>query len=123
MTESSHQHPARFKQIVLIGLSYSGKSTLGPNLSEIMGWGFVDTDREFERKYGLSPADAIETLGEPTFREQESAIIAELASLEKCIIINTTPFFNSIFNIIKTFIDKVTLDKIEIRKLNYMVVN
>ena len=39
--------------------------------------------------------------------------------LEKCIIINTTPFFNSIFNIIKTFIDKVTLDKIEIRKLNY----
>ena len=39
-------------------------------------------------------------------------------SLEKCVIINTTNFFYNMFGIIKSFIDKVTLDKIEIRKQN-----
>ena len=86
MTDVSEQHSTRFQQIVLIGLSYSGKSTLGPVLANILGWDFVDTDLEFQRRYGQSPASTIQTLGEPTFREQESAIIKQLTDAKKCVI-------------------------------------
>ena len=86
MTESSQQPSGRFERIVLIGLSYSGKSTLGPVLAKILGWDFVDTDLEFERVYGKSPAHAIETLGEPAFREQETVIIKTLSENSKCVI-------------------------------------
>ena len=86
MTDSSEQPSRHFERIVLIGLSYSGKSTLGPVLADILGWDFVDTDLEFERIQGMSPAHAIETLGEPAFRQQETEIIKGLSKHRKCVI-------------------------------------
>jgi len=43
--------------------------------------------------------------------------------LEKCVIINATSLFYNIFTIIKPFIDKVTLKKIEVRKIKKSYLN
>ena len=38
--------------IVLVGLSGSGKTTVGRLLAKRLGWRFVDTDREIQRVHG-----------------------------------------------------------------------
>ena len=65
-------------QISLIGLSYSGKSTLGQVVAERLGWKFVDTDTVYTEKFGKTPAQAIKDDGEVVFRDNESAILAEV---------------------------------------------
>jgi shikimate kinase/3-dehydroquinate synthase len=65
-------------QISLIGLSYSGKSTLGQIVAERLGWKFVDTDTVYTEKFGKTPAQAIKDDGEAMFRDNESVILAEV---------------------------------------------
>ena len=65
-------------QISLIGLSYSGKSTLGQVVAERLGWKFVDTDTVYTEKFGKTPAQAIKDDGEAVFRDNESVILAEV---------------------------------------------
>ena len=65
-------------QISLIGLSYSGKSTLGQVVAERLGWKFVDTDTVYTEKFGKTPAQAIKDDGEAMFRDNESVILAEV---------------------------------------------
>jgi shikimate kinase/3-dehydroquinate synthase len=65
-------------QISLIGLSYSGKSTLGQVVAERLGWKFVDTDTVYTEKFGKTPAQAIKDDGEGVFRDNESVILAEV---------------------------------------------
>ena len=65
-------------QISLIGLSYSGKSTLGQVVAERLGWKFVDTDAVYTEKFGKTPAQAIKDDGEAVFRDNESVILAEV---------------------------------------------
>lgn len=64
-------------QISLIGLSYSGKSTLGQVVADRLGWKFVDTDVLYAKKFGKSPAQAIQDDGELVFRDNESIVLAE----------------------------------------------
>ena len=64
-------------QISLIGLSYSGKSTLGQVVADRLGWKFVDTDVLYATKFGKSPAQAIQDDGEVVFRDNESIVLAE----------------------------------------------
>ena len=65
-------------QISLIGLSYSGKSTLGRIVAERLGWKFIDTDLEYTERFGKSPAESIKDDGEIVFRDNESKILAEI---------------------------------------------
>ena len=36
------------ESIVLVGLSGSGKSTVGPLVARLLGWDFIDTDQLIE---------------------------------------------------------------------------
>lgn len=63
------------QNIVLIGMPGSGKSTM----AELLNADFIDTDREIEKKYGMSPKEIIESFGEADFRQKESAVIEELS--------------------------------------------
>ncbi|MBQ0958091.1 shikimate kinase [Ideonella sp. 4Y11] len=57
----------------------SGKSTIGRQLARELGWRFVDTDGEIERRLGESIRVHFERMGEGSFRAIESATLAELA--------------------------------------------
>ncbi len=66
------------RNIVLIGMPGCGKSTVGKKTAEKLERKFVDADSEFEIKYGISPAECIESRGEDEFRRMEHEVICEL---------------------------------------------
>ena len=66
--------------IVLIGVSGSGKSTIGALLAERLGVEFIDVDAVIEQRTGKSIAEIFAEDGEPAFRELEEATTAELLS-------------------------------------------
>ncbi|MBQ8178474.1 MAG: AAA family ATPase [Clostridia bacterium] len=68
------------KNLVLIGMPGSGKSTYGKRLAKALGKEFYDSDKEFERVYGVTPAEVIVSKGEPTFRDMEAEIILSLSA-------------------------------------------
>lgn len=65
------------KNIVLIGLTGCGKSTIGKVLSQKLSLDFVDMDEYIERKEGKTINEIFRDAGESYFRAQET-----LASLE-----------------------------------------
>ena len=72
--------------IILVGMPGCGKSTVGNVLAKISSKTFVDCDEEFKKKFGISPAEAIETLGEEKFRQMEHEVTLEIGKLTGCVI-------------------------------------
>ena len=72
--------------IVLVGMPSCGKSTIGQCVAEKIGKTFFDSDVEFIKSFGITPADAITTLGVDKFRQMEHEIIKELGKKTKCVI-------------------------------------
>ncbi len=65
------------KNIILIGMPGSGKSTVGKRLAEILGKEFFDSDAEISA-LGRTPGEIIKTEGEAAFRKIETAMLSEL---------------------------------------------
>lgn len=74
------------KNIILIGMPDSGKSSVGLLISEKLGLNFLDTDLEIKKKFGQTPQEIFATLGEEKFREMESEICKELGKLSDLVI-------------------------------------
>ena len=68
------------KNLVLIGMPGSGKSTYGRLIAKELGKDFYDTDKVFEETFGVTPKEVILEKGEPTFRDMESEIVATLSA-------------------------------------------
>ncbi len=68
---------ARMRNIVLIGMPGSGKSTVAAEIGKLTGRTVVDTDAEILKKTGRTPADIIKNDGEETFRKVESEVLKE----------------------------------------------
>ena len=68
------------KNLVLIGMPGSGKSTYGKLIASALGKDFYDSDKVFENTFGLSPAEVILTKGEPQFRVMEAEVISSLSA-------------------------------------------
>lgn len=64
--------------IALIGLSGSGKSTVGPLLAERLGLPHLDVDLVLEQREGRTIREIFDTDGEPYFRALEREITIEL---------------------------------------------
>lgn len=60
------------RSIVLIGLTGSGKTTVGKRLSQQLDCPFVDTDEVVSETAGLAVREIFEREGEPAFRALES---------------------------------------------------
>ena len=69
----------REKNIYLIGMPGSGKSTVGRRLSTVTSAPFIDCDEEFERVTGRKPSEYISSEGEPAFRDRECELLGELS--------------------------------------------
>jgi len=68
------------RHLWLLGLSGSGKSTVGPRLAQALGLPWVDTDAEITRDSGKSISEIFTQEGEEAFREKESAVLAKVAA-------------------------------------------
>lgn len=66
------------KNIVIVGMMGSGKSTIGRLLATQLGRTFVDSDQAIEQKTGVNIATIFEVEGEEGFRQREQLIITEL---------------------------------------------
>ncbi len=58
----------------------SGKSTVGRGLAAELGFSFVDSDAEIERRTGVPIATIFEIEGEEGFRAREAEVIRDLAA-------------------------------------------
>lgn len=67
--------------IFLIGPMGSGKTTLGRRIAPGLGLEFIDVDEELEKRCGVEVAVIFEIEGEAGFRERESNLLAEIASV------------------------------------------
>jgi len=72
--------------IFLIGPMGAGKSTIGRLLAKTLGVGFIDSDKEIERKTGVSIPMIFELEGEAGFRLREKAVIAELTQRQNIVL-------------------------------------
>ncbi|MDO5037069.1 MAG: chorismate mutase [Tissierellia bacterium] len=63
------------KNLVLIGMPSSGKTSIGQVLAQKLGKDFVDLDQEIERRTGLGIPDYFKVHGEEAFRDLESQLI------------------------------------------------
>lgn len=73
------------KNIILVGMPGSGKSTVGQYLAKRLGREFYDSDEEISKK-GESPAEIIEKYGEEHFRSIETQTLSELCKKSDCVI-------------------------------------
>jgi len=64
----------------------SGKSTLGKILANVLGWDFVDLDKEIESREGMSVHEIFENKGEKYFRETEQKLLREISERENFVI-------------------------------------
>lgn len=69
------------RNIVLIGMPGSGKTTLGRYLAEMLGRDFIDADPEIEKDAGKTIPELF-AVSEDHFREQEMKTTRRLAKLK-----------------------------------------
>ena len=74
------------KNIVLLGMMASGKSTIGYLLSKSIKLNFLDVDKIIEKKTGLKINNIFETKGEIYFRNLEEKITLKLLKNKRKII-------------------------------------
>lgn len=74
------------RNIVLIGIPGSGKSTIGKKLSKQLDYKLKEVDILIEKDINMKISKFFELYGESKFREKESEIIKSLQGKTKCVI-------------------------------------
>ncbi len=74
------------KNLVLIGMMGSGKSTVGGELAQKLKLGFIDTDKEIEKLEKKTIKKIFDINGEDYFRKIEEKIVLDKLNLSKKII-------------------------------------
>jgi shikimate kinase/3-dehydroquinate synthase len=65
--------------LYLIGFSGSGKSTVGRDVAQALGWTFIDTDDEIVRRSGTTIDKIFADIGEEGFRDVEHEVLTSIA--------------------------------------------
>lgn len=77
---------AQMRNIVLVGMPGSGKSTVGKVLSRITGKPFIDMDEEIVRRAGITIPEIFDRDGEKAFRDMETEVAKDLGKEKNQII-------------------------------------
>lgn len=70
----------------LVGLSGSGKSTVGPLVARRLGYAFIDMDRRIEESEGATVEEIFARGGEEDFRRAEASVAGELLGLSRIVV-------------------------------------
>ncbi len=70
------------RHVVLVGLSGTGKSSVGKRIAARLGWAFADTDALIEQRTGRSVRDIFAVDGEDAFREIEAGVMADVLAAD-----------------------------------------
>lgn len=73
-------------QVFLTGFMGSGKSTIGPILANVLGYGFLDLDEAIEARLGTSIKAYFAQAGEAAFRDVETEVLLEMAQGQELVI-------------------------------------
>tara|TARA_B100000530_G_scaffold223507_1_gene143870 strand:- start:293 stop:799 length:507 start_codon:yes stop_codon:yes gene_type:complete len=73
-------------RLIIIGPMASGKSVVGKKLSKRMGLDFFDTDKQIEKKAGVSISWIFDVEGEKKFREREFEELRNIINYEDSVI-------------------------------------
>ncbi len=71
--------------IILIGMPGSGKTTLGTELSELIGYGYIDSDSVIVARAGKRLNEIIAEVGREAFLDIEAKVNSELCA-DRCVI-------------------------------------
>ncbi|GAA4032358.1 bifunctional shikimate kinase/3-dehydroquinate synthase AroKB [Actimicrobium antarcticum] len=74
------------RNIFLIGLMGSGKTTVGRALAKKLNKRFIDSDHEIEARTGASIPLIFEIEGEASFRQREAEVIRDLTQLDDIVL-------------------------------------
>ena len=77
---------SRRRNIVLIGMPSSGKTTVGRMLADRLGMKYLDMDEEIIRRIGMPIADYFALNGEDSFRDVESEVCRYAHGLESTVV-------------------------------------
>ena len=90
MTESKNPHPLKQRlggrNLYLIGMMGSGKSSSGKPLAEQLGYGFIDADKVIEELLGQSIQTIFADQGEEQFREIETQVLQSIGQRHSLIV-------------------------------------
>lgn len=70
--------------IYLVGFMGCGKSTVGRELADDLGWRFVDLDANIEKAEGTTIAEIFDSRGEAAFRLIESTALRQVVRKIEC---------------------------------------
>lgn len=73
------------KNIILIGMPTSGKTTIGIELSATIGYGYIDSDSVIVARSGKNLRELIAELGNEAYLDYEAKVNAEIAA-SRCVI-------------------------------------
>ena len=76
----------RLGNILLTGVSASGKSTVGRQLAKLLGLGFIDLDEVIEKLTKNTISEIFNSQGESAFRELEMQTLTSLQGLRSHVI-------------------------------------
>lgn len=71
--------------IILIGMPGSGKTTLGTELAEVLGYGYIDSDSVIVARMGKCLNEIIAEVGREGFLDVEAKVNGELCA-DRCVI-------------------------------------
>ena len=74
------------RNLYLVGMPGSGKSTIGKVLSRHLKLDFVDADQELVSRTGVSIANIFQVEGEAGFRVRESQLLATLCQQDRLLL-------------------------------------
>ena len=72
--------------LYLIGMMGSGKTTVGKQLAQYLGYRFFDTDALVEQATGQTIPQIFADQGETAFRQIETAVLAQLAPYTRLVV-------------------------------------
>ncbi|HBH72348.1 MAG TPA: shikimate kinase [Synechococcales bacterium UBA10510] len=89
MTNPTHGDLARRLEglnLYLVGMMGTGKSAVGRPLAAALGYRFLDADTSVERVAGRSIPELFAEVGEPGFRDLETAVLGQIASWHSLVV-------------------------------------
>jgi shikimate kinase/3-dehydroquinate synthase len=75
-------------RILLVGMMGAGKTTAGRLVAEKLGWDYLDSDVEVERKTGLTVPALFARDGEVAFRDAETEVLRDACARTGSVVIS-----------------------------------